>query len=171
MTVAEETEIQRVACQPPAYIILGQTTSAKATVANEIFGREVLPISASKKANWKTVVFKHGTKNRIEPILCAGYVLLDQRKRKPWKIVPASDLEMEKSEDDTSALEVFLSHPLLEAGARVILEGTWKESISFEVIYETVTRDVTPVFIYVISESELSDKVLFILVFNLKIDC
>lgn len=164
MTETEEMEIQKVACQPPAYVIFGQTTSAKTAVVNEIFGREVLPVSASNGADWKTVFFKYGAKNRFEPVVHTGYVVLDPRKRKPWRVIPASDLELEKSEDETSALDVSFNHPLLAAGARVILAATWDESKSFEAIYETVTRDIVPVFVYVVSKNILSEKVISCLI-------
>lgn len=162
MTATEEEEIQKVACQPPAYVIFGQTTVAKTTVVNELFGREVLPAAASKGARWKTVFFKYGSKNRIEPVH-SDYVVVDReresKRRKTWRIVPASDLEMARSEDESSAVEVLFKHDLLEAGARVTVACTWEEGISLEHLYDAVTQNVIPVFIYAVSENTLTDKV------------
>lgn len=161
MTATEEEEIQKVACQPPAYVIFGQTTAAKTTVVNELFGREVLPVAASNGGRWKTIFFKYGSKNRIEPVH-SDYVVVDpreSRRRKTWRVVPASDLEMEKSEDESSAVEVLFKHDLLEAGARVTVGCTWEEGLSFEHLYDIVTQNVIPVFIYAISDNTLTDKV------------
>lgn len=166
MTATEEEEIQKVACQPPAYVIIGQTTAAKTKIVNELFGREVLPITASNGARWKTIFFRNGSKNRIEPVH-SDYVVVDReresKRRKPWKVVPASDLEMDKSEDESSAVEVLFKHDLLEAGARVTVACSLEEGKSFQRLYDAVTQNVIPVFIYAISETTLTDKVRWLL--------
>lgn len=163
MTSAEETEIENVACRPPCFVIFGQTTHAKTMIVNQLFEREILPpVSPDETVRWKTIFFKYGPKNRIEPVIQRDYVVLfspeSKKHRKTWKIVPKDDLEMHLTDDSTSAVEVYFNHPLLNAGARVTVATTLDDSVSYQTVYELCTHGVNDVLVYAISENALNEK-------------
>ena len=86
---------------------------------------------------------------------------------KPWKVIPVEELEYNDGDGFCAVVEAQLNHPLLEAGARVAVSQTWKDSESWDNLLNLCTRDITPVLIYAIENHRFIDTVSTLHVNNL----
>ena len=105
LSEVEETELKSLVRRPPGIVIFGQTAQAKATIVNEILGKDILPaypaseqsIPDSQEENkkrvhpkWRAVRLRYGKKQRVSFCLANSFELVGEVSclEKTWTTVP-----------------------------------------------------------------------------------
>jgi len=162
MSSSEEETVSAIASEPPCFVILGQSLQLRVALANRIFGEEFLPHSGD--AAWHTVVFRYGTRNRVVTVdanfqsrTTGGNAPAGRRPAHSWKTaVPLSELEAVEDTCGHTAIEVRANHPLLHAGAKIVVRGDTGNLID---VYAFCVRDASPVIVYAVHRNGLLEEV------------
>jgi len=162
LSSSEEETVGAIASEPPCFVILGQSLQVCVALANRIFGEDFLPHPG--ESAWHTVMFRYGTRNRVVPLdagvqlkTAGGNVSAARRPAHSWKtMVPLSELEVTDDSCGHTAVEVRANHPLLHAGAKLVVRGDTGNLID---TYTYCVRDAAPVVVYAVDRNGLQEEV------------
>ncbi|KAF7257218.1 hypothetical protein EG68_05723 [Paragonimus skrjabini miyazakii] len=150
-----------------AIIILGQNNYAKAALVNEIFQKELLPISDTsieEQSLWRLINIHHGQQNSAS--LCSKETLTsldDHMTSCIEKFInedPADEEDKNREINrQTTYLDITLNDTLLlPEGVRVIVSPSCRHNNADELctVFQTATVGVLPIFIYAVECKSLT---------------
>ena len=158
---ADSREVEIVSTMPPGLVLFGKTDLAKAMLVNKLLQQNILPLPTEQtndqfecNGRWRTIIFQHGVKNRIFSI---NYSTKELHKKRSWKNTVPNDV-LEINEDDNPVV-IQTNHPLLEAGAKLIVSSCWSNPSDYQNKYEFYTQNIIPIIIYSLSGNQFSELV------------
>ncbi|KAF8569417.1 hypothetical protein P879_07014 [Paragonimus westermani] len=150
-----------------AIIILGQNNYAKAALVNEIFQKELLPVSETSTGEqplWRLINIHHGQQNSAS--LCSKETLTsldDHVSSCIEKFInedpPDEEDKNRETSRQTTYLDITLSDTLLlPEGVRVIVSPSCRHNNADELctVFQTATTGVLPIFIYAVECKSLT---------------
>ncbi|KAF5400139.1 hypothetical protein PHET_06703 [Paragonimus heterotremus] len=150
-----------------AIIILGQNNYAKAAMVNEIFQKELLPISdtsTEEQPLWRLINIHYGQQNSAS--LCSKETLTsldDHMTSCIEKFInedpPDEEDKNRETSRQTTYLDITLNDTLLlPEGVRVIVSPSCRHNNADELctVFQTATTGVLPIFIYAVECKSLT---------------
>ncbi|XP_032691585.1 dual serine/threonine and tyrosine protein kinase-like isoform X3 [Odontomachus brunneus] len=139
----------------PAIIVLGQDNKAKASLVNNLFSTDILPLS---NGSWRWVKLTYGHTNHVSLTLSLEYEVIEklQANEKPWNTLPVEDLTMSGSEDVNcpTILDVKLDQAILKDDVHIFIVPN---SGAIKVLAKGSLR-ILPIFLYALGEQPLTEE-------------
>ncbi|XP_015923211.1 dual serine/threonine and tyrosine protein kinase isoform X2 [Parasteatoda tepidariorum] len=166
----DEKTVWKITEQPVGFVVLGRCCWARATIANALMGRNIMPIVPFGESDhhWKMVRFCYGKESKAKLSLPNGFEILEHfefNETPQCSTVPLADLELKSDANQNTVedpamvggvLEITLPHPMLYDNAQVIVAPE-RTQTAFMPDLKKCLSGVTPIIIYAIG-SHLTEQ-------------
>ncbi|XP_020708793.2 dual serine/threonine and tyrosine protein kinase-like isoform X2 [Athalia rosae] len=149
------SRISHILEDPPAIVILGQDSRAKATLVNTLLSSAILPICSG---SWRWIRISYGERNHVSLTLNLEYEVVErlQSNEKIWHTLSVEDLTRSENEDLNcpTVLEVKVDKALLKDDVQIFVTPNHGAT---KVLSNGILK-VLPVFFYALGDEPLSEE-------------